>query len=108
METRKIRTALVGCGKVADFHALAYAGLAHSDFVACCDNNIERAKAFAERFGIRAYDNVEQMIRECGVEMVSVCVPHPLHAALAVQAADLKCNAVSYTHLGSPLTSSMS
>ena len=92
METRKIRTALVGCGKVADFHALAYAGLAHSDFVACCDNNIERAKAFAERFGIRAYDNVEQMIRECGVELVSICVPHPLHAALAVQAADLKCN----------------
>lgn len=92
MNARKIKTALVGCGKVAEFHAFAYAGLERSDFVACCDSNIERAKAFAERFGIRAYDNVEQMIRECGVELMSVCVPHPLHASLAVQAADMKCN----------------
>ncbi len=94
MQTRKIRTALVGCGKVADFHALAYASLEHSEFVACCDTNIERARAFAERYGIKAYDNVEQMIRESEVELVSICVPHPLHAALAEQAANLKCNVI--------------
>ena len=92
MKTGKIRTALVGCGKVADFHALAYAKLEESEFVACCDANMERAQAFAERYGIQAYSDLEQMIRECKVDLLSICVPHPLHASLTVAAADLKCN----------------
>ena len=94
MEKSKMRTAIIGCGKVADFHARAYADLDNSEFVACCDMNPDRAKAYAERSGIRPYDDVEKMIREQQVEVISICTPHPLHARLAVQAADLGCHVI--------------
>lgn len=84
----KIRTAIVGCGKVADFHALAYTKLPNSEFVACCDSDKTRAEAFAAKYGLTPYTDVEEMIRESHVELVSICTPHPLHAALAEKAAD--------------------
>ena len=45
----KIRTGIIGCGKVGDFHALAYSKLPESEFVAVCDSDIKRAEAFAAR-----------------------------------------------------------
>lgn len=42
----KLKTGIIGCGKVGDFHAKAYAQLENSEFTAVCDANLERAKAF--------------------------------------------------------------
>ena len=43
-----LKTGIIGCGKVGDFHAKAYAGLENSVFTAVGDANYERAKAFAD------------------------------------------------------------
>ena len=51
----KLKTGIIGCGKVGDFHAKAYAQLENSEFTAVCDANLERAKAFAERYNVHAY-----------------------------------------------------
>ncbi len=99
----KIRTGIIGCGKVGDFHARAYEGIENSDFMAVCDSNIGRAKAFAEIYGVAAYDDIEKMIRECGLDVVSVCTPHPLHADPAVTAADCGCNVLIEKPLASTL-----
>ena len=88
----KLKTGIIGCGKVGDFHAKAFEALENSEFTAVCDNNIERARAFADRYGVKAYDDIEAMIRECGLDVVSICTPHPLHANPAVIAADCGCN----------------
>lgn len=89
---KKLKTGLIGCGKVADFHAKAYVNLEESEFTAVCDVNMERAKAFAERYGVKAYTDVKEMITDTGINVVSVCTPHPLHAKVAVAAADCGCN----------------
>ncbi len=99
----KLRTGIIGCGKVGDFHAKAFEALENSEFTAVCDNNIERAKAFADRYGVKAYDDIEAMIRECKLDVVSVCTPHPLHANPAVVAADCGCNVL----IEKPLASSL-
>lgn len=39
----KLKTGIIGCGKVGDFHAKAFEALENSEFTAVCDNNIERA-----------------------------------------------------------------
>lgn len=88
----KLKTGIIGCGKVGDFHAKAYASLPASSFCAVCDANKERAEAFAARYGVRAYTDVAEMCRAEGLDVVSVCTPHPLHAAPAVAAADCGCN----------------
>lgn len=99
----QLKTGIIGCGKVGDFHAKAFEALENSRFTAVCDNNLERARAFAERYGVKVYNDIETMIRECSLDVVSICTPHPLHANPAVIAADCGCNVL----IEKPLASSL-
>jgi len=83
-----IRTALVGCGKVGQIHAAALCTLPESHFVAVCDSQLERAQAFASRYNVAPFDSVEEMIRNCAVEAVMICTPHPLHDQPCIVAAE--------------------
>lgn len=89
---KRVRTALVGCGKVGRIHLEALAALAESDLVAVCDSSRDRAESFAAALplgaGVRAYTDVGAMLRESGAEAVTLCTPHPLHAEAAVLAAE--------------------
>ncbi len=85
--TEKIRTALVGCGKVGHTHAQALKALPHSDFVAAFDVDQSRADAFAKSYGVRGYADLERMIDDAGVQMISICTPHPTHAGVIAAAA---------------------
>lgn len=83
--SRKLRAAVLGAGKVAAFHARAYKDCEESELVAVVDRNLSRAKAFAERFDIRAYSSVEEMVQNEPVEVASVCTPHPIHRIGALE-----------------------
>src|SRR5437868_4619794 len=89
-----VRTALVGCGKVGQIHAAALRTLPASDFVAVCDRDRGRAAAFAERHGVRPYDDVGTMLSDAGVQAVFVCTPHPLHAEPVIRAAEAGAHAL--------------
>lgn len=80
MET--IRTAVIGCGKVAHAHAGALSTLPTSHLVAVCDSDGERAAGFGRRYGARPYTDPEEMVVAKAVQMVSICTPHPSHAGL--------------------------
>ncbi len=84
----RVKTALVGCGKVGGLHARALAGLAESELVAVCDVDPARASAFAEKFGGRPYSDVAAMLGDSGAQAVVIGTPHPLHAAPTIQAAE--------------------
>lgn len=103
MEMGKLKAGIIGCGKVGDFHAKAYAAIGNSELAAVCDNDLDRAKGFAGRYGVKAYNSIETMIRECGLDIVSVCTPHPLHANPAVTAANCGCNVLIEKPLASTL-----
>ncbi len=76
----RLRTALIGCGKVGPFHAQALQNLARSEFVAVCDTDPVRAQAFAATYGARPYTDVPTMLRDSGAQVVCITTPHPLHA----------------------------
>ncbi len=84
---RRIRTALIGCGKVGSAHAQTLATLEESELVGFCDVDPDRAGAFASRFGGRPFSDVDAMLAGSGVEAVIIATPHPLHAAPAIRAA---------------------
>ena len=65
----KLKTGIIGCGKVGDFHAKAYAQLENSEFTAVCDADLERAKAFAERYNVHAYSDIAEMIQKAEEEL---------------------------------------
>ncbi len=98
-----LKTGIIGCGKVGDFHAKAYAGLEESSFTAVCDVSRERAEALAAKYGVKAYTDVREMCEKEKLDVVSVCTPHPLHAKAAVAAAECGCNVL----IEKPLASSL-
>ncbi len=83
----QVGTALIGCGKVGDTHARAFASLPESRFVAVYDEDPVRAGQFAGRYGVSAYSDLEQMLNDPAVQMASICTPHVTHADLAVACA---------------------
>ncbi|MEM0926080.1 MAG: Gfo/Idh/MocA family oxidoreductase [Planctomycetota bacterium] len=83
----RVRTGIVGCGKVGELHAHAMIGLEEAEFVGVCDIAMERTAQFADRFDVTAFDSVDAMIRSGGVEAVMVCTPHPLHELPTIEAA---------------------
>jgi len=74
-----IGTALIGCGKVADAHALAYQSLPESHFVGVYDVQFPRAAALAARYGVQAYSRLDDMLHDPQIQAVSICTPHPTH-----------------------------
>src|ERR1035438_5318860 len=84
---QKLRTALVGCGKVGHLHAAALRSLPESEFVAVCGRAPEKANAFAEKYGVAAFTDVRDMIVQAKVEAICLCTPHPQHAAPTITAA---------------------
>jgi predicted dehydrogenase len=82
----RLRTALIGCGKVGQIHAAALRKLPESEFVAACDPQKERALAFAALHGTRPYADVATMLAETRAQAVLIGTPHPLHASAAIAA----------------------
>jgi predicted dehydrogenase len=83
----RLRTALVGCGKVGHLHAAALQSLPESEFVAVCARTPEKAGVFAARYGVAAFTNLEEMIVRARVQALCLCTPHPEHAAPTIAAA---------------------
>ena len=88
---KTIRAGIIGCGKVGPFHAAAYQRIDGCELCAVYDVQPDRAEAFAQKYGAKAYTSVEAMVKECGLDVVSVCTPHPIHRQAAVEA--LRCGA---------------
>lgn len=87
MTQRKIRTAIIGCGKVSHLHAAALQQGKNTELTAIYSRTPEKAEAFARTYGILAYDDIETMIKEAGIDSVVVCTPHPFHAGAVIKAA---------------------
>jgi len=80
---------LIGCGRVAQFHMCAYAHVPEANVVAVSDINLERAKIFAQRHGIKsvAKDYIE-LLEMKDLDYIDVCTPTSTHAKIACEAAD--------------------
>lgn len=99
----RVKTGIIGCGKVGHMHAQALKAIPESAFTAVCDSDINRAKAFAGKYNVKAYSDIEEMVMRSGVEAVNICTPHPIHAQAAVKAA----NAGMHVLVEKPLASSL-
>ncbi len=84
----KIRIGIIGTGSISHFHMVGYR--ASSDIAqvtAVCDLNEDRARAFAEKYGVpHVYTNYEDMLREAPLDAVSVTTWNNAHAPATIAA----------------------
>jgi predicted dehydrogenase len=76
-----LRAGVIGVGHLGQHHARLYAALPDSTLVGVVDQDQGRARTIAERFGARAFDHPDDLLRE--VDVVSVAVPTSAHYAVA-------------------------
>ena len=100
----RLRTALVGCGKVGATHAWALKSLPESDFVAVCDADFDRAETFASQSGVRPFRDLGTLLEQVRPEVVLLATPHPLHAEAAILAAQAGAHVLVEKPLAANLT----
>ncbi len=70
---KKLGVAVIGTGQWGKNHARVYKELPSTELIAVCDVNAERAKAMATQYGVKAYSDSTQMLKDKQIEAVNVC-----------------------------------
>jgi len=99
----KLKTGIIGCGKVAGIHAAVLSSIPKSAFTAVCGKNENRTQDFASRYEVKAYTDVTEMVNKEKLDMVTVCTPHPAHKAPTIEALKAGANVL----IEKPLASSL-
>ncbi|MCC9205858.1 Gfo/Idh/MocA family protein [Arthrobacter sp. zg-Y769] len=87
VKPRRLRVGLAGCGAISRNHLEAFRAIDDVEIVGVCDIDSDRARATAAAWGIpTAADTVAELLG-LGLDIVSVCTPHPTHEAVVREAA---------------------
>ncbi len=78
---------IIGCGMIANFHAKAIASLKNAKLVACYDTFPSAADRLAASTGCKAYHDLDEMLADPAVEVVTIGTPSGAHLDPAVKAA---------------------
>lgn len=78
---------IIGCGMIANFHAKAIASLRNAKLVACYDTIPAAADRLAAQTGCKAYYDLDEMLKDPNVEVVTIGTPSGAHRDPAVKAA---------------------
>lgn len=93
---RKIRVAIVGCGRIAKNHFASIA--AHSDsveLVAICDMDQQVLAASTKERGVKGYQRLEDMLLQEQLDLAVLCTPSGLHSMQAQMVAKHKVNVMT-------------
>jgi UDP-N-acetyl-2-amino-2-deoxyglucuronate dehydrogenase len=85
---RRIRIALVGCGRIAKNHFAAIEKFS-SDFklIAVCETNEERLNAATSEWNVPGYRLLDDMLAQEKLDLVSICTPSGLHPVQVIKCA---------------------
>ena len=96
IQNRKIRIAVVGCGRIAKNHFASIE--AHSDqleLVAVCDSNPSILEAHQEQYQVPGYQRLEDMLKAEQLDLVALCTPSGLHPEQAITASRHRVNVMT-------------
>ena len=78
---------IIGCGMISNFHAQAVAEIPDAEITACFDMVPAAADRFADEKKCKAYHNLDDMLADNAVNVVTICTPSGAHRDPAVAAA---------------------
>jgi UDP-N-acetyl-2-amino-2-deoxyglucuronate dehydrogenase len=85
---RKVRFALIGCGRIASNHMESIAKHAErAELVAVCDSNAERLAAAVQRTDARGYRSLQELLERETPDCVVITTPSGLHSQQVIEVA---------------------
>ncbi|MDZ7813095.1 MAG: Gfo/Idh/MocA family oxidoreductase [Ideonella sp.] len=101
---RKIRIAVVGCGRISKNHFGAIEQHANAfELVAVCDVDPVVLKEHSQRLQVPGYADLASMLSEEQVDLIALCTPSGLHAQQAILAAQNKVHVLTEKPMGTRL-----
>jgi len=89
ISNRRIRFALVGCGRIAGKHLEAIARHSErAELVAVCDSDGRALEAAAARAKVPGFSTMEELLARSNADVVILATPSGNHAAETIQAAE--------------------
>lgn len=86
---RRIRFALVGCGRIAKNHIAALTSFGDRvELSGICDIDPAALRAVAEKTRVKTYTSLHALLAESDADIVALATPSGLHAEQAVQIAE--------------------
>ena len=92
---KKLRVAVIGCGRISVMHFDAINHSEYAELVACCDIKQDRAQAAAKKYGCKAYTSYKDLFEQEKPDAVHLCLPHYLHSKVAIEAFDCGINVLT-------------
>ncbi|MDA8228709.1 MAG: Gfo/Idh/MocA family oxidoreductase [Desulfitobacterium hafniense] len=87
MDNKKMRFAIIGCGRIAPKHAESIVALEEAELVAVCDIVPEKAQSFADKYGAVPYTDYLEVLKRDDIDIVTIATPSDLHAPIGIDAA---------------------
>jgi predicted dehydrogenase len=84
---RCVKFAVVGIGNIGSRHLAVIDADPRARLVDICDIRKEVCDKYSGIYGIPAYGDFTEMLRNTSADVVNICTPHGLHAPMAVEAA---------------------
>ena len=85
----RLRIGIVGCGRVAEYHARFIKDLGNAEMVAVADINKEAARRFAETYGIpTVFASADELLSSVPLDVMHVITPPAYHYECAKAALD--------------------
>jgi UDP-N-acetyl-2-amino-2-deoxyglucuronate dehydrogenase len=98
---RKIRIALVGCGRISKNHFGSIAQLEQDlELVAVCDIHADVLKQHAEQYKVSGHSNMFDLLQKEQIDLVALCTPSGLHPQQAIMAAQHGVHVVTEKPMG--------
>lgn len=93
---RKIRTAIVGCGRISKNHfGSIKAHESNIELIAVCDIDPQILATATAEHGVKGYQHLEIMLQQEQLDLVVLCTPSGLHSAQAKVAARYKAHVMT-------------
>jgi len=88
-----IKVGIIGCGKMADQHAVQIRRIKGAEIVGVCDSELLMARQLSERFNIARYFNhVQEMLDSVKPEVVHITTPPSSHYQLGETCLKARCH----------------
>ncbi|NLG24839.1 MAG: Gfo/Idh/MocA family oxidoreductase [Clostridiales bacterium] len=79
------KLAMIGCGGIGEYHLQHFLEYRDVELAGFCDIIPERAQAFAERAGGRAFADFREMYDRVSPDMVFICIPPYAHGEIELE-----------------------
>jgi UDP-N-acetyl-2-amino-2-deoxyglucuronate dehydrogenase len=93
---KRIKIAIVGCGRISKNHFGSIEQLDHEyELVAVCDTDPEVLEFHKQKYDVPGYLSLDDLLISESLDVVALCTPSGLHATQTIKSAKAKVNVIT-------------